>query len=281
MKSLFGQSSVSLQLRLFVAVVFSVALIIADKYTQGGVAVRTSLNTLVSPLIYVANLPYELFSLSAKNLNTREQLQSENEALKKKQVLQNEQIQQNQFLAKENQKLRALLGSSSRHPNRKIIAQVLSVHSNPYSHQVVINRGAADGLTQSQAVIDDMGLVGQLTNIGSTTSRVLLITDTTHATPVRILRNGVRTVVEGVGKINILKLSHVPHSLDVRIGDVLVTSGLGGTFPEGYPVAVVTEINRDEGQQFSQVFAQPIAQLDRIRLLVILWLNQQESLGND
>lgn len=275
------EKTVSLQLRLFVAVLLSIVLIFGDKYTQGGENIRTSLNTLVSPLIYVANLPYEIFSLSAKNLHTREQLLTENEALKKKQVLQSEQIQQYDFLVKENQKLRALLGSSVKHSNRKIIAQVLSVHSNPYSHQVVINRGTTDGLSESQAVIDDMGLVGQLTKVGSTTSRVLLITDTTHATPVRILRNDVRTVVEGIGKINVLKLSHVPHSLDVRIGDVLVTSGLGGTFPEGYPVAVITEITRDEGQPFAQVFAEPIAQLDRIRLLVVLWLNEQELMGDD
>ena len=127
-----------------------------------------------------------------------------------------------------------------------------------------------------------------LINVTPSESRVALIengvlqmTDTTHATPVRILRNDVRTVVEGIGKINVVKLSHVPHSLDVRIGDVLVTSGLGGTFPEGYPVAVVTEINRDEGRPFAQVFAEPIAQLDRIRLLVILWRNQQEQISDD
>lgn len=214
-------------------------------------------------------------------MHTRDQLLTENEALKKKQLLQSEQLQQYQFLSKENQKLRALLGSSAKHSNRKIIAQVLSVHSNPYSHQVVINRGTIDGISEGQAVIDEMGVVGQLTKVGSTTSRVLLMTDTTHATPVRILRNDVRTVVEGIGKINAVKLSHVPHSLDVRIGDVLVTSGLGGTFPEGYPVAVVTEINRDEGQPFAQVYAEPIAQLDRIRLLVILWRNQQETISNE
>ena len=146
---------------------------------------------------------------------------------------------------------------------------------------MVINRGTTDGLGEGQAVIDEMGVVGQITQVGSTTSRVLLMTDTTHATPVRILRNDVRTVVEGIGKINVVKLSHVPHSLDVRIGDILVTSGLGGTFPEGYPVAVVTEINRDEGHPFAQVYAEPIAQLDRIRLLVVLWRNQQESISNE
>ena len=122
MKLMFGRT-VSLQLRLFVAVLLSIVLIAADRYTQGGTVARTSLNTLVSPLIYVANLPYELFSLSAKSLHTREQLLTENEALKKKQMLQSEQLQQYQFLARENQKLRALLGSSAKQSNRKIIAQ--------------------------------------------------------------------------------------------------------------------------------------------------------------
>ncbi|MDP2634454.1 MULTISPECIES: rod shape-determining protein MreC [unclassified Pseudoalteromonas] len=280
MKLMFGRT-ISLQLRLFVAVLLSIVLIVGDKYTEGSTTVRTSLNTLVSPLIYLANLPYEVFSFGAKSLQTREQLLSENEALKQKQLLQSEQLQQYQFLTKENQKLRALLGSSAKQANRKIIAQILSVHSNPYSHQVVINRGAIDGLSEGQAVIDEMGVVGQLTKVGSTTSRVLLMTDTTHATPVRILRNEVRTVVEGMGKINQVKLSHVPHSLDVRIGDVLVTSGLGGTFPEGYPVAIVTEINRDEGSPFAQVYAEPVAQLDRIRLLVVLWRQQQEIISSE
>ena len=119
MKLMFGRT-VSLQLRLFVAVLLSIVLIVGDRYTQGGTVVRTSL-TLVSPLIYVANLPYELFSLSAKSLHTRDQLLTENEALKKKQMLQSEQLQQYQFLARENQKLRALLGSSAKQSNRNFL----------------------------------------------------------------------------------------------------------------------------------------------------------------
>ena len=171
--------------------------------------------------------------------------------------------------------------ASARESNKRLIAQVLSVHSNPYSHQVVINRGTIDGVKEGQAVIDEMGIVGQLTQVGTTTSRVLLMTDTTHATPVRILRNDVRTVVEGTGKIQSVRLAHVPHSMDIRIGDVLVTSGLGGTFPEGYPVAVVTEIDRDEGLPFAQVQAEPVAQLDRIRLLVVLGKQSREAINNE
>ncbi|BBN80284.1 cell shape-determining protein MreC [Pseudoalteromonas sp. A25] len=280
MNLLFGRT-VSLQLRLTVAVMLSIILIVGDRFTQGGDMIRTSLHTAVSPLLYLASMPYEVFNSGAKSLQTREQLNEENSTLKHKQLLQSEQLQQLQFLQQENKKLRALLNASAREKNTRQIAQVISVHSNPYSHQVVVNRGTIDGVTESQPVIDEMGLVGQLTQVGTTTSRVLLMTDITHATPVRILRNDVRTVVEGIGKINKLKLSHVPHSLDVRIGDVLVTSGLGGTFPEGYPVAVVTELNRDEGLPFAQVYAEPIAQLDRVRLLLILGRTSQESLDND
>ncbi|OHU90791.1 MULTISPECIES: rod shape-determining protein MreC [Pseudoalteromonas] len=280
MNLLFGRT-VSLQLRLTVAVMLSIILIVGDRFTQGGTLIRTSLHTLVSPLLYLASMPYEAFNSGAKSLQTREQLSEENSALRRKQLLQSEKLQQFEFLQKENQKLRALLGASAREKSTRLVVQILSVHSNPYSHQVVVNRGTIDGVTESQPVIDEMGLVGQLTQVGTTTSRVLLMTDITHATPVRILRNDVRTVVEGIGKINKLKLSHVPHSLDVRIGDVLVTSGLGGTFPEGYPVAVVTELNRDEGLPFAQVYAEPIAQLDRIRLLLILGRTSQESLDHD
>ncbi|WP_105188024.1 rod shape-determining protein MreC [Pseudoalteromonas sp. T1lg48] len=269
MNLLFGRT-ISMQLRLTIAVVLSVMLILGDRYTSGGTAVRTSLNTLVSPLLYLANLPYELLSTSAKNLTSREQLLKENEALKNKQLLQSEQLQQYAFLAQENEKLRALLGSNPRQQQGKLVAQVLSVHSNPYSHQVVINKGTSDGLREGLAVIDELGVVGQVIQVGASTSRVLLITDTTHATPVRVLRNNVRTVVEGMGKISSVKLSHVPHSLDIRIGDVLLSSGLGERFPEGYPVAVVTHINRDEGRPFAQIYAQPVAQLDRIRLLLVL-----------
>lgn len=269
MKLIFGRS-LSLQLRLAIAVILSLLLIVGDRYTSGGAAVRTSLNTLVSPLLYLANLPYEIFSQSAKNLTSREQLLTQNQSLKQTQLLQNEKLQKYEFLLRENQKLRALLGSSARKNNDTLVAQVLSVNSNPYTHQVVINKGTSDSLQEGQAVIDEAGVVGQLTQVGANTSRVLLITDITHATPVRVLRNGVRTVVEGIGKVNRLKLSHVPHSMDIRIGDVLLSSGLGGRYPEGYPVAVVSAIYRNDGRPFAQVYAEPVAQLDRIRLLLVL-----------
>lgn len=279
MNHLFGRSA-PLQLRLVIAVVFSAILMFGDRYTDGASTIRTSLNTIVSPLFYLANLPHELFNWSSNNLHSRRFLSQENEQLKTEQLLQNEKLQRLAFLEQENSKLRALLGSAKSESKQKLVAQVLSVHSNPYSHQVVINKGTLDQVVEGVAVIDEMGIVGQVTQVGSTTSRVLLMTDTMHATPVRILRNNVRTVVEGIGKINQVKLSHVPHSMDIRIGDILYSSGLGGVFPEGYPVATVTSIKRDESQPFAQVYAEPVAQLDRIRLLILLWQTPKDG-NND
>lgn len=270
MNLLFGRNA-SLQLRLVIAVLLSLALMAADRYTDGGSKVRATLNTVVSPLFYVANLPYELFQSGSQNFTSKRNLMSENEALKETLLVQNEKLQQYDFLQSENTKLRALLNSAKRPQNKKLVTQVLSVHSNPYSHQVVIDKGFLDDVKESVALIDDRGIVGQVSEVAANSSRVLLITDTLHATPVRVLRNDVRTVVEGIGKIDRVRLSHVPHSLDIRIGDVLVSSGLGGVFPEGYPVATVTQIIRNEGRPFAEIYAQPIAQLDRLRLLILLW----------
>lgn len=274
MNLIFGRNT-SLQLRLILAVLLSILLMFGDRYSDGASKVRSGLNTLVSPLFYLANLPYEVFQAGSLGLTSQQKLMQENQALKENQLRQLEQLQQLAFLEKENQKLRALLGSTQKQQHKKLVSQVLSVHSNPYSHQVLINKGLLDNVEESLAVVDEQGVVGQVTQVSSTTSRVLLITDTLHATPVRILRNNVRTVVEGMGRIDTLKLSHVPHSMDVRIGDVLVTSGLGGTFPEGYPVATVTQIERNEGRPFAKVYAEPVAQLDRLRLLILLWRGEQ------
>ena len=155
-----------------------------------------------------------------------------------------------------------------------MVAEILAVDSDPYTHQVVINRGANDGVYEGQAVIDDEGVVGQILHVGTTSSRVLLITDVTHAVPVRISRNGLRLIASGVGVIDRLTHNHVPHSSDIRIGDILVTSGLGSKFPEGYPVAKVSAVIQDESRAFSQIQSQPVAKIDRLRYVLLLWPEQ-------
>jgi rod shape-determining protein MreC len=135
----------------------------------------------------------------------------------------------------------------------------------------VINKGAINGVFEGQPVLDDRGIVGQIMQVSSTNSRVLVIADVTHAIPVRIARNNVRLIVTGSGSLNELLIPHVAHSSDIKIGDTLLSSGLGNVFPEGYPVATITSIVRDESRPFSQVRAKPVAQLDRLKYLLLLW----------
>ena len=162
-----------------------------------------------------------------------------------------------------------------------MVAEILAVDSDPYTHQVVINRGENDGVYEGQAVIDDQGVIGQILHVGKTSSRVLLITDVTHAIPVRISRNGVRLIATGTGVIDRLTHNYVSHSTDIRVDDILVTSGLGGKFPEGYPVAKVTSVLQDESHTFAQIKSQPVAQIDRLRYVLLLWPEQVQSQENN
>ena len=171
-----------------------------------------------------------------------------------------------------------LVDRSSRKADlKKMVAEIISVDSDPYSHQIVINKGAINDVFEGQPVLDDKGIVGQIMQVSSTNSRVLLIADVTHAIPVRIARNNVRLVVSGSGSLSELIIQHVAHSSDLKVGDLLLSSGLGNVFPEGYPVATITSIIRDESRPFSQVRAKPVAQLDRLKYLLLLWSDRKSD----
>ena len=235
---------------------------------------RGFLQSMVSPLQYLATAPKQMMNWAAENIVTRRQLIDDNEQYKINELIFHEQALQLDIVKRENARLRALLASPLRIETRKMVAEILAVDSDPYTHQVVINRGANDGVYEGQVVIDDEGIVGQILHVGTTSSRVLLITDVTHAVPVRISRNGVRLIASGVGVTDRLTHNHVPHSNDIRTGDLLVSSGLGGKFPEGYPVAKITAVIQDESRAFSQVQSRPLAKIDRLRYVLLLWPEQ-------
>jgi rod shape-determining protein MreC len=267
----FFSSGPSLQNRLAIALLMSVALILFDHKFDGFASTRVYLNSLVSPLQYIANLPGELLSASATRLASHRRLLEQNAELTLQATLMSEQLQRVTLLKEENDRLRSLLGSPVRKDARKIVAELMAVDNNPYSHQIVLDKGAIHGVYEGQPVLDDKGIVGQIMQVGSTNSRVLLIADVTHAIPVRIARNNVRLVATGSGDLDEMLMQHVPHSADVKVADLLLSSGLGKVFPEGYPVARITSIIRDEGRPFAQVRAKPIAQLDRLKYLLLLW----------
>jgi rod shape-determining protein MreC len=269
--NLMFSSGPSLPNRLALTLLLSVALILFDHKFDGFGTTRVYLNSLVSPLQYLANLPGQLLNASASRFVSHERLFNDNAKLTHDAVVMNGQLQRLTFLQQENDRLRSLLNSPVQDNTSKIVAELMAVDNNPYSHQIVINKGAINGVFEGQPVLDAKGIVGQIMQVSSTNSRVLLIADVTHAIPVRVARNNVRLIASGSGSLDELLIQHVAHSSDLKIGDILLSSGLGNIFPEGYPVATITSIIRDESRPFSQVRAKPIAQLDRLKYLLLLW----------
>lgn len=267
----------SLNYRLGLAVALSVLLVFIDHKLDGFKSTRVYLNSIMSPLQYLANLPSLLLDESAERLTSHQSLLEENQELTSEALLMREKLQRFEVLAQENQQLRQLLNIPLRMNLRSEAATLMAVDKNPYSQQVVINKGAIDGVYLSQPVLDESGIVGQVMEVGSTNSRVLLIADVTHAIPVRSVRNNIRFIAIGSGSLNEMYLEHVPHSVDIEEGDMLISSGFGNVFPQGYPVAEVTKVTRDEGRPFSQVTVKPTARLDRLNHLLLLWLPTNES----
>ncbi len=257
--------------RLVLSLLLSVALILFDHKLDGFGTTRVYLNSLVSPLQYLANLPGQLLNTSANRFVSHERLFNDNAKLTHDAMVMNGQLQRLIFLQEENDRLRSLLNSPVQDNTRKVVAELMAVDNNPYSHQIVINKGAINSVFEGQPVLDDKGIVGQIMQVSSTNSRVLLIADVTHAIPVRVARNNVRLIVSGSGSLDELLIQHVAHSSALETGDILLSSGLGNIFPEGYPVATIVSIIRDESRPFSQVRAKPIAQLDRLKYLLLLW----------
>lgn len=269
MNPIFGAGP-SLPLRISIALVLSLITITYDVYTESSKQIRGYLTTLVSPIQYLASLPEEMLDATSQYAATKKSLLEENQKLRELQLLQNEKLQRFGLLVSENAKLRALLQTNARVQAEITLAEIMAVASNPFSQYVLIDKGTVDNVFQSQPVLDDLGVVGQINSVGTTNSRVILITDQTHATPVRVLRNDVRGILNGTGNLSKMEMINLPHGTDIQVGDQLTTSGLGQIFPDGYPVAEVTEILPDESQPFMRVLAKPVAKLDRLRHVMLL-----------
>ncbi|MGO4743331.1 rod shape-determining protein MreC [Serratia quinivorans] len=270
MKPIFSRGP-SLQLRLFLAVIVAICLIVADSRLGTFVKIRNYMDTAVSPFYFLANGPRKVLDSVSETLATRQQLELENRALRQELLLKNSDILLLGQFKQENARLRELLGSPLRQDEHKMVTQVISTGSDPYSDQVVIDKGSDNGVYEGQPVISDKGVVGQVVAVAKVTSRVLLICDASHALPIQVLRNDIRVIAAGSGCADDLQLEHLPNNTDIRVGDVLVTSGLGGRFPEGYPVAVVSSVKVDNQRAYTVIQARPTAGLQRLRYLLLLW----------
>ena len=270
MKPIFGKAP-PLGIRLTLAVIASMTLILVDGQTSSMTKARSVMETAVGGLYYLANGPRTVLDGVSSNLVDTNKLLIENKVLREQLREKNADLLLLDQLKVENQRLRLLLNSPLRTDEYKKIAEVLTAETDVYRQQVVINQGERDGAYVGQPVIDEKGMIGQVISVGENTSRVLLLTDVTHSIPVQVLRNDVRVIASGTGRSDELTLDNVPRSVDIEKGDLLVTSGLGGRFVEGYPVAVVQSVSRDGSNYFATVKAKPLAELDRLRYLLLLW----------
>jgi rod shape-determining protein MreC len=202
---------------------------------------------------------------------TRGELLSDNRELREENLKLHADLQKYESLQAENIRLRNLLDASYKVSDRVLIAELSAVDLDPYKQQVVINKGRSSGAYKGQAVLDADAVMGQVVQVTPFSSTVLLITDPSHSTPVQVLRSGLRTIAVGSGRINELSLPYLPTNSDIREGDLLVTSGLGGKFPPGYPVARVTDVNRSPDNAFAEISAEPAAHLDRSREVLLVW----------
>lgn len=259
-------------------VLLSIGLMTIDHREHHLDSVRGGLSVLVYPLQWLVDLPGSTGEWFRESLSTRRELQEENASLRTQQLLLNTQLQKLEALEAENRRLRALLDSSFQVGKRPmLIAGLLSVDMDPYRHQIELNKGTLDHLFEGQPLLDSRGMMGQLIHVGPFTSTAMLITDPSHAIPVQVNRNGLRTIALGTGTIDRLELPHIPDNADIRVGDLLVTSGLGGRFPPGYPVAEVIDVEQDPGRAFSHVTARPRALLDRSREVLVVWPPELEG----
>ena len=254
-----------------IAVALSLALLIADGRYRHLDFLRSTLSVALYPIHYVAALPHRLSRAVDGRLATEADLRERNALLERANLTLKGRMQTFEALAAENRRLRDLLGSSFKLRDRVLVAKLLEVDLDPYRQQVLVDKGSSSGLFVGQPVLDADAVMGQVVRTSPLTATVLLITDAAHSLPVQINRNGLRSVATGSGLINRLTLLHLPKNADVRIGDLLVTSGLGGVFPPGYPVARITEVRDDPGSHFATVFAEPTARLDRSHEVLLVW----------
>ncbi|MEM7764873.1 MAG: rod shape-determining protein MreC [Pseudomonadota bacterium] len=260
----------ALGLRTFLLSLACITLMMLDLRTDVGKPIRSVLMQITYPLQAVAALPATLANWSGDSTRSRAELALENARLKRERLLADARLQQLNVIIAENERLRAMLDARPRLGTDVQVAQILGVDADRFRNRVVVNKGASDGVVAQQAIIDANGIVGQIVSVGPYTANAMLISDPGHAIQVEVVRNGLRTVAFGAGDKDQLEIRFLPNNTDIVVGDLLVTSSLGGEFPPGYPVAEVTAVEIRPRQEFAKVTATPVAALSRMREVLLL-----------
>jgi rod shape-determining protein MreC len=257
--------------RLMLVLALSTAMMMLDHRGHHLERIRAALTVLTYPIYFVAAVPNRIGNAISDFFTSGQTLRVDVETLRTERQLMLAKLQQFDALEQENNRLRQLVGSAARVADKALAAELVQVSTEPSAHNIVVSRGAADGTFISQPVIDAYGIMGQITQLADRTSRVTLITDPGHAIPVLVNRNGLRALVFGTGAAEKMAVPYLTASADIKEGDLLVSSGMGGTFPAGYPVAKVEKIVADPDEAFLKIVAVPTAQLNHSKQVLLIW----------
>ena len=266
---LFKQGASARAKVIFFALI-AITLLVVDARVRSLGMIRQAVGIALYPLQVAALLPRDAIYAVAGYFSSVSSLQQENHTLKRQQVANAQALQQGQQLMAENAHLRNLLGAAERLPVKSIMSEILYDTRDAFTRKIVLDRGSQHGVALGQPVIDDIGVVGQVTRVFPFTSEVTLLTDKNHAIPVQVVRSGLRSVAYGRGQSGVLDLRFMAANADIRNGDVLVTSGIDGVYPAGLSVARVNKVEHKSDDAFARIVCQPTAGIDRNKQLLIL-----------
>jgi len=258
-------------LRLLFYLGIAMVLMVADHRGQYLDQVRRSAGLLVEPVYLIASSPARVAGYLRDTFSERRQLAAENEALRQALLVSQARLTSLSSLQDENRRLRELLDGTRGYRLKVQLASVMDVDLDPFRHRILLDIGERAGVRQGLALIDSQGLVGQVVSTSAQNATAVLISDPGHAVPVQVLRSGLRSIAYGTGQTDRLELPNIPLSADIRTGDRLVTSGIGGRFPAGFPVAEVTDVKTDETRVFVIAQARPVAALERSGEVLLVW----------
>ena len=250
-------------------------LMVADHRQHHLAAIRDGIATLAYPIQWTVQAPVQAWDAMRASAATKTRVEAENVKLAADNLVLRLKLLRFESLEQENQRLRAVRESSARVVQRSLVAEIVRVDLDPFRQRVLVNKGTRDEVFRAQAAIDANGIFGQVTRVGPYSSEIILISDPEHAIPVQVNRTGARSIALGTGRSGLLSLPYMPQNTDVIVGDLLVSSGLGGVYQPGYPVAKVTAVTRDTGQPLLAVEAEPLAGLDRDPEILLVWFDRE------
>nr|WP_256493371.1 rod shape-determining protein MreC [Endozoicomonas sp. SCSIO W0465] len=261
----------SLVTRFVLLIILSLAMLYFDHSYRALSQVRQWLTVAATPVLFLADLPGRIWGTASQVVMSHNDLLKENARLKARNLILEQKVQKLASLTAQNIRLRELLNSSELVDEQVLVAEVVGIDPDPFRHRVIINKGAIDKVYEGQAILDAHGVMGQVIEVSPVSSRVLMLTDMAARIPVQNHRTKYRAIAAGTGRSDRLDLLHIPVTEDFQEGDLLTSSGLGGTYPEGYPVGVVTGVMHNPGDAFASIAVQPLAEVNRSRVVLLVF----------